>query len=213
MIHVFADRVKHGLFASLFLLVVFRQVQAVVLLDEASHSPPEQTLVHRIATESVATTSDSPTPFPSFHPSSTTTPARTARAASASSSSLHWSFMIPVLSALSLAAVAIRNNTRRCTTCLDDVIFDDSPPQEIIITRTQTTTTTSRSSAIGDRATDVELVPVWTMRSHDWAEAAEAAAPGGAQQDALSNMISRSGSDWIASDQYSESVADFVHME
>jgi hypothetical protein len=119
--------------------------------------------------------------------------------------------MIPVLSALSLAAVAIRKNTRRCTMCLDDIIFEDSPPQEIIITRTQTTTTTS--SAIGDRATDVELAPVWTMRSHDWAEAAEAAAPGGAQQDVISKLISRLGSDWIVDDAYSESVADFVHVE
>jgi hypothetical protein len=124
----------------------------------------------------------------------------------------------PILSALNLAAEAIRKNTRRCTMCLDDIIFDDSPPQEIsIITRTHTTTTTS-SSAIGDRATDVELAPVWTMRSHDWTEAsgggaAAAAALLGDQQDALSNiMISRTRSDWIVDDQYSDSAPDFVHI-
>jgi hypothetical protein len=128
--------------------------------------------------------------------------------------------MIPILSALSLAAVAIRTHTRRCTMCLDDVIFDDSPPQEIIITRTHTTTS---SSAIGDRATDVELAPVvWTMPSHDWAEAMAAATSprGGADQAgggaAINNniTISRSRSaDWIVDDQYSECVADFVRME
>jgi hypothetical protein len=124
--------------------------------------------------------------------------------------------MIPVFSALSLAAVAIRKNTRRCTMCLDDIIFDDSPPQEITITRTQTTTT-SPSSAIGDRATDVELAPVWTLRSHDWTtDAGAAALVGDNQQNPLNNtMTSRStGSEnWIVDDQYSESVADFVRIE
>jgi hypothetical protein len=100
--------------------------------------------------------------------------------------------------------------------CLDDIIFDDSPPQEIsIITRTHTNTTTS-SSAIGDRATDVELAPVWTMRSHDWTEASgegAAVAPLGGQQDALNNiMISRTRSDWIVDDQYSDSAPDLVHI-
>jgi hypothetical protein len=220
----FVDLFVHCvLLASLFLVDLLPRAKEVALTDEEEtfHSSSQQLLdQYRIATERIATPSPSPS---SFHPSYRPT-AHTASAVSAASSSLQRSFMIPVLSALSLAAVAIRTHTRRCTMCLDDIIFDDSPPQEIVITRTHTATTTTSSSAIGDRATDVELAPVaWTMTSHDWAEAmAFAAAPGvaGAGQqaeDAALNkniVISRTRSaDWIVEDQYSESVADFFHME
>lgn len=55
-------------------------------------------------------------------------------------------------------------------------------------------------SVVGDRDTDVELVPVHTLRSHDWTELGT---------DPIVH-IPRTGSDYL--DAYSEAIADFVAM-
>lgn len=72
-------------------------------------------------------------------------------------------------------------------------------PEENIIDHVYATAGSRRhhdgdGSVVGDRDTDVELVPVRTLRSHDWAEL---------------------GPDPMAgsSDYYSEAIADFVAMK
>ena len=75
------------------------------------------------------------------------------------------------------------------------VPVDSEIPEEIFVERY-----CEEDSVAGDRDTDVELVPVHTLRSHDWTELGL-----DPTQD-----IPRTRSDYV--EGYSESVSDFVAM-
>eukprot|EP00977_Amphora_coffeiformis_P010139 scaffold2363_cov159-Amphora_coffeaeformis.AAC.1 len=106
-----------------------------------------------------------------------------------------WSLLLPLL-AVSALAWTFRKSSRRCL-CM--IPTDATIPEEIIIDpRCVTHPVEEDDSVVGDRDTDVELVPVHTLRSHDWSELG---------QDPIQGR-----SDYYT-DFYSEAMADFVAME
>ena len=72
-----------------------------------------------------------------------------------------WAFVCPVLSVSLMAWAFRRSANRRCVCCGE---MDDVVPGEIVIVNKEA------DSVIGDRSTDVELMPVSTMRSRSWTD-------------------------------------------
>lgn len=181
----------------------------------ASHEPTlSPSMAYTIPTSTLDTempsvfslqpTLTSPTPSPSWVPSrdsvlsidsQQTNEGRTESGVDAKPAFFfRWSLLIPLI-AVSAVAWTFRKSTRRCLCVFPE---DSSIPQEITIDRDYTN---DEDSIVGDRDTDVELVPVFTMRSHDWSELGKD--PTG--------YVPRTKSDYIH--DYSEPLSDFVTMQ
>ena len=149
--------------------------------------------------------STSTPPFPTSRPSTSPfccTPSKTKPSLSHSTTStdpptgktiqapmIRWSFLFPLL-AVSAVAWTFRKSSRRCL-CI--IPTDSTIPEDIIVDRA---CNMEDDSVVGDRGTDVELVPVHTLRSHDWTEL---------------GPDPMKGINYV--DFYSEAIADFVAME
>lgn len=109
---------------------------------------------------------------------------------------VQWSILLPLM-AITAAVWTWRKSTRRFLCILPTFDDEGTVPEEIFIEQNGEE---EDFSVVGDRYTDVGLVPVHTWRSHEWKELG---------QDIM-HGIGRSPSDYLG--RCSEALADYVVM-
>jgi hypothetical protein len=140
--------------------------------------------------------SPSPTVYPAFVLSATPTLAPTFNSSSRGTFLFRtlWSFVCPVLS-LSIMAWAFNRTTKRKCVCCGNL--GDTVPGEITVVNDD-------HSVVGDASTDVELMPVATLRSRDWTECSA---------DPAADLPVQESYDWTTSDDESIHVTTFFRMK
>jgi hypothetical protein len=158
-------------------------------------SPSDSSRIRRLQRSSPSPT-PSPTYAPSEIPALLPTEDATAAPSEGSSSASYftmWSFVCPLLS-LSIMAWAVRRTSKRRYVCCGDI--EDAVPGEIIVVEDD-------HSVAGDCSTDVELMPVSTIRSHEWTDC-------GAEP--IADVPKHGSYDWTSDDD-SIHVTPFVRMK
>jgi hypothetical protein len=214
---------------SVLLLLLLLGVAVVAVATESEHTVdatlvPETLTILASLISAIASSSDSfrirrlrqsspsPTPAPTYTPSEiptllptgdptaapgdpTAAPSKGSSGYGSASHVYHtlWSFVCPLLS-LSIMAWAVRRTTKRRYVCCGDV--EDTIPGEIIVVEDD-------HSVAGDCSTDVELMPVWTNRSHEWADCGA---------DPMADTPQLGSYDWNSDDD-SIHVTTFVRMQ
>jgi hypothetical protein len=148
--------------------------------------------VRKLRTSSPSPSSPSPTPFPTNGPSEIPTAAPTSGRYRLGPSVYHtmWSFVCPLLS-VSIMAWAVNRTTRKYVCCGD---VHDTVPGEITVVNDD-------HSVVGDSSTDFELMPVSTLRSHEWTDCGA---------DPKADIPNKESYDWNSDD---DSITQFVRMK